>query len=268
MSPGMTTTPGIGGTTKVCPFSVGTFSAKPTTVRLGICVCSFSVSGMMVASVGSDAPGMAGIVEVDVPLSATVTEPRQHHRKIQVDGLIGDGERGREVVGLEVRLVEHDAVFAHLRGGERLRRDRATSSFSITSIVTWSGVARSSTSPPLIRRMFSSTCAPGSVSGGMLKGVLNRAVRAATGNSVHATWPRLPRRVRTAAGRQRRRLEERADDRRDVLRDGLIARLDLQTKPVERDVLAAEDPLGAGDCPAPVRRLPASITTSGTHAIA
>ena len=49
-----------------------------------------------------------------------------------------------------------------------------TSSRSITSIVTCSGVPRRRTSPPLTSRMFSSVCVPGTVSGGTVNGVFGR----------------------------------------------------------------------------------------------
>ena len=48
MSPGMTMTPGIGGTTNCCPLSGGTCSVKPTTLRFGTWVWMLSVSGMIV----------------------------------------------------------------------------------------------------------------------------------------------------------------------------------------------------------------------------
>ena len=53
MSPGITITPGIGGTTRLFPCSPGAVKVNPMTLRLGICVCSFSVSGMIVFSCGS-----------------------------------------------------------------------------------------------------------------------------------------------------------------------------------------------------------------------
>ena len=50
MSPGITTTPGIGGTTKFWPLSSGTRRANPVTLRLGIAAWILSVSGMIVCS--------------------------------------------------------------------------------------------------------------------------------------------------------------------------------------------------------------------------
>ncbi len=49
MSPGMTTTPGIGGTKKFCPASSGILSVNPWTLRFGICVwIRFRLSGITV----------------------------------------------------------------------------------------------------------------------------------------------------------------------------------------------------------------------------
>jgi hypothetical protein len=49
MSPGMTMTPGMGGTQKSCAPSAASYcSVKPVTLRLGTSVCTFSVSGISV----------------------------------------------------------------------------------------------------------------------------------------------------------------------------------------------------------------------------
>ena len=61
MSPGMTMTPGMGGTPKSWPLRSGIDSEKPMTVRLGICVWSFSVSGMIVLRLGIDGVGTDGM---------------------------------------------------------------------------------------------------------------------------------------------------------------------------------------------------------------
>lgn len=54
ISPGITTTPGMGGTTNCCPAKVSGLRLKPWTLRLGIWVwASLSVSGMMVERLGS-----------------------------------------------------------------------------------------------------------------------------------------------------------------------------------------------------------------------
>jgi hypothetical protein len=89
---------------------------------------------------------------------------------------------------------------------------------------------RRTTSPLLINRMLSSVCLPATVNGGMLNGVFGLTVSSIGVGNVG------PRRLTTASGanggrfRGLRRDEHRADDRRDVFRDGLLRGLDLEAE--------------------------------------
>ena len=125
MSPGITTTPGIGGTTKFCPCRVGTRSAKPVTLRLGI-------GRLDLQRVGHDG---REVLE-QWPLDGLDVERRCARRRrrrrwsgsttgksIRMSLPGDDRERGAEVEGLEVRLVEDDALLADLFSGERSGRD-------------------------------------------------------------------------------------------------------------------------------------------------
>ena len=60
MSPGMTMTPGIGGTSRSWPASDGIFSVNPTTDRFGIWAWSFNVSGMSVLRLGRPGTEICG----------------------------------------------------------------------------------------------------------------------------------------------------------------------------------------------------------------
>ena len=178
MSPGMTTTPGMGGTKKFWPASCGTLSENPTTLRFGICVWSWrSVSGMIVCSVGSTGAvsipprRISALLGSCAPCSVGSTT-------VMLSGIFLSST-AKPTAKLKAWKLERSKTMPLSRISASVRGRAVTcvmSSFSMTSMLTLSGAPRSSSCPPLRSRMFSSVCSPG-WSGGMWNWLLGRVVR-------------------------------------------------------------------------------------------
>ena len=131
-------------------------SVNPTTFRFGICVCSLSVSGMIVFSCGSVGTGI-----VPRPAWLNVTSCAPWSVGSTTGKLIWTGVSW--IANAAVKLYAWKLDLSNTMPLSRIScADRAravtcvTSSFSMTSIVTLSGAPRIRIWPPLSSRISSS----------------------------------------------------------------------------------------------------------------
>ena len=156
MSPGITTTPGIGGTTKFWPLSSGTRSAKPVTLRFGIAAWIFSVSGMIVdrsRSTGSSIISRSNDGGFTSLAPASVGSTTGKSIRMSLPGVIANAALKLNAWKFDASKTMPLARISSAVSGRAVIC--VMSSFSITVIVAVSGDPYSTTSPLLTSRMCS-----------------------------------------------------------------------------------------------------------------